>query len=388
MKSKTKKTHQKKPRRRKKRGLRQFHSLCAAAAMTSLGAAPCVSAEGPPESASFRFQYSYYQDWQAGKDERITVRAPMAWLNTAISESTALEASFVFDTVSGASALYHDTLTGASGTQIEDERNAGDVTVTQYFERFSLAVGTNYSSEDDYDSIGGNLTGSFWTEDKNTTFTFGVGGGDDKVRSTNNPLLDESRNNVSLLAGVTRVIDKNSLIQTNLTFSHDSGYLNDPYKLEDRRPSSRSGVAWLTRYIRYIPAASASLHLDYRYYQDNWDIDSHTVEVNWYQPLGEENNWILRPRFRYYTQSKASFYRDFFPPDTDGDLYTADQRLSGFGDVTTGLKLTRAFDDGFAVSLSSDFIYTSSSLKAFSGGSPNIEDLYSTFFSFGIEKRF
>ena len=365
-------------------------ALCAAAsALHLIGACASSSAQGMPEAAQARFQYSYYQDWQAGTDERMTVHAPMVWFETPVAEKTAIEAGFVVDTMSGASPLYHDTLSGASDKGVEDERNSGDLTVSQYFDDFSLSLGGVYSTEEDYDSQGGNVSSRIWTPDKNTTFLIGLNANHDRVRSSNNSEVDELKRSYGGVSGVTQILDKNSVVQSNLSYGVEDGYLTDPYKSVDNRPASRDRFAWLTRYVRYIESASASLHADYRFYLDSWSINAHTLELAWYQPLGEEQLWMVRPRLRYYSQSEADFYSDLEPIEIfDERFYTADQRLSGFGSVTMGLKLIREFEDAFSANISYDFVITESGLAIGSQGSPGIEELYLSYVSIGFAKKF
>lgn len=363
--------------------------MAAATAIPFLGEAPTAIAQSVPESAIWRLQYSRYRDWQEGDQDRITVDAPMVWVNAPLGESTEVEAGLVYDAVSGASPLYLDSLSGASGTGIQDDRTGGDVTITEHFERFSVGLGGNFSTEDDYDSQGANLVNRIWSSDRNTTFTIGANANHDRVRSTNDPQIDELRRRFGAILGVTQVLDKHSLIQSNINIVRDDGYLTDPYKLGDDRPTQRNKVAWLTRYRRYMDWAQAALHFDYRYYADSWSIESHTFEVQWYQPLDKSETWILRPLFRYYTQSRAEFYSDVFPPDQglEGD-YTADTRLSATGSLGTGLKLIKDFGAGYSASIAVDFNYMSNGLRSIRNGSPGIDDIYILFFSFGLAKRF
>lgn len=139
------------------------------------------------------------------------------------------------------------------------------------------------------------------------------------------------------LLGLQQVIDENSVFQSNLTFSSADGFLSDPYKTFDNRPGSRDAIAWLNRYIRYVESADASLHLDYRYFADSWDTESHTFEVAWYQPFLD--NWMIRPSVRYYSQSGAEFFTGKYPPENFKSTFSADQRTGPFTSLIVGLKL-------------------------------------------------
>lgn len=343
---------------------------------------------GPAKEAEAQFSYMSYRDWQAGDPgNRIRVNAPMAWFKAPVAEKTEIEGTFVLDTISGASPLYHSTLSGASGVGIEDKRKSVDLSLTQYFEKFSITVGGSYSTEDDYDSTGGSVEVRYWTPDNNTIFSLGGGTSHDVIGSTNDPTLDETRRTDGVGAGVTQIVDETTMVQSNVTASFANGYLSDPYKTFDLRPRSRDQWAWLTRYVHYVPSQDASLHLDYRLYHDSWDITAHTFEVAWYQPLGEK--WLVRPRLRYYSQGKAEFYHDYFPPDDPGsNFYSADQRLGGFGSFTPGFRVERELAPKARAHLAVDYMQQRGAFRLGSPGSPGLETFSAIFFGLGVDFKF
>lgn len=363
--------------------------VSATASLPLFGLGTPVFAQKVPDSTTVGVQYSYFEDRQSGDEDRMSIHAPTVWLDTAIAKNTELEASLVIDTLSGASPIYHDTMSGASGLGINDDRYAGDLTLTQYFENFSLSLGAAHSTEEDYDSEGFNLSSRFWTPDKNTVMLVGINANHNRVSSVNDPLLDELQTDWGGIIGVTQILDKESLIQSNFSVEIEDGFLNDPYKLSDNRPQSRDRYAWLTRYIKYISSVDAALHLDYRFYFDSWRLFSHTFDAAWYQPLSDDGSWMLRPRIRYYSQREANFYSDLTPAEvTDDRLYSADQRLGSFGSITFGLGLTHDFGGGYSASASYDFAITNSSWTLGNQGSPDIEDLHLSYLSINLEKRF
>ncbi len=363
--------------------------VAATASIPLFSAVNPALAQHAPTETTVGLQYSYFEDWQSGKEGRMKIHAPMVWLDTTVAENLELEASFVLDTMSGASPIYHDTMSGASGLGIDDERYAGDLTLTKYFDSYSLSLGGAYSTEDDYDSEGINLSGRFWTPDKNTVFLAGINANHNQVSSVNDPLLDELQTDFGGIVGITQIIDKESLVQSNFSVEIEDGYLSDPYKLTDNRPQSRDRYAWLTRYVRYVSSVDAALHLDYRFYFDSWQLFSHTFDLSWHQPLGENGDWMLIPRVRYYSQREADFYSDLDPVEvTDDRIYSADQRLGSYGSATIGLGVTHDFGNGYFASASYDFAITNSGWTLGSKGSPEIDNLYLSYFSINLEKRF
>lgn len=366
-------------------------SLAAAAALLpSTGAVNTANAQGIPENAEVRVAFDTYKDWQddaaSSNGDRYTVYAPSIWFLTPIGDSTSLQGSAVLDSVSGASPFFHDTLSAAS---IEDTRYAGDFTVTQYFKQISVSLGGAFSEEDDYASNAGTFGTSFWTKDKLTTYNLGGSFSYDEIASTDNPNLHENKQTASLAAGVTQIIDKNSLGQVNLTWTNSDGFLTDNYKTQDLRPDSRTMWAILFRYVRFIESQEAALHLDYRYFFDDWDVDSHTLQAAWYQPITED--LMLRLRTRYYTQSASEFYSDVFPPPETlaaGSPFSADQRLSAFGSLMGGIKAIYEFTRTFGASVSFDYFRQLDSLRLIESGSPGLEPFNAYIASIGLHKKF
>lgn len=354
-------------------------------------------AQQGPGPAEVRFQWASYRDYQSGsvrdgegrkgREDRIDIQSPMFWGRMPLGEQTEIEGGLVVDSVSGASPFYLDALSGASGSGIEDRRTAGDFKVTRYFERFSAGVGYARSIEDDYRSHSGIAELKWWTEDKNTTLAASYAFDSDGITCTNNPLIDESRRTGHYLIGVTQVIDPISIVQSNLAFEHADGFLSDPYKLSDLRPSTRDSFAWLIRYNRYLDSLNGSLHLDYRLGNDSFGVTSHTFEAALYKPLGE--GWMIRPRLRYYSQRKADFYSSTFPPESPGEqFYSADGRLGSFGGVTIGLKIERELGNGFSVNVAGDYLEQRAGWVLGGNGSAAVRRFYAPFFSVGITKSF
>lgn len=361
--------------------------LTAAAAIPTLFNPARASGEGPPQNAALRLQYSHYRDWQAGDQERIEVDAPMAWFVTPLGESSALEGSLVYDSISGASPLYHNTLSGASGRGIRDQRRAGDLKFTHYFDGYSLGVGGSFSNEDDYDAYGGLVELGFWTPDRNRSFTLALSGGRDSISSSNDPQLDESLRAFGAAAGITQIINPRSAIQSNLTYASKDGYQSDPYKLDDLRPRSREQWAWLTRYMVFFPQYEASWHIDYRLYADTWAVAAHTVESSWHQPFAD--SWIIVPRVRLYSQSAAEFFRSRLRDDFEGNsFFSADHRLAAFGGITLGGKIIYSASEKVQLSVAADWLQQRPTYRLFGNGSANMSRFEALMMSVACEYKF
>jgi hypothetical protein len=228
--------------------------------------------------------------------------------------------------------------------------------------------------------------------------TVGYGRSRDRVRSSDDPTLDEPRNTHEYLVGLTQVLSPTAIVQTTLTRSLGEGWYNDPYKLTftffpsgppilalDRRPDHRATLAWLTRYRHHIPDCDATLQVDYRFYRDDWGIRAHTLEVAWQQSLGER--WALRPALRYYTQDAADFYGPNVPRPQPA-IFSSDQRLGAFGGLSPSLRGIVKLDGGLTVEATLGYVYNARNLRLGGNGSEAYEPLRAVYGIVGVSKAF
>lgn len=358
----------------------------AALALPGVTCSQDAAAEIPEGQSEVRLGYYYYQDWQQGSEDRMRVKTSLAWFRTAPLEDWEVEGNLVLDSMSGASPLYLNSLTGVSGIGVDDQRRAGDLKVTRSFSWGSLGVGGAYSGEDDYVSRSGLLEARILTEDKNRTLAFGISPNFDSIYSTNNPSLDEERDTWNLFFGITQVINPNSIFQGNLALSTADGYLFDQYKLADLRPRSRDAWSLVLRHNHFFPTTEGALHSDYRYFNDSWGIDSHTFSFQWYQPLG--SSWMVRPGIRLYSQSEAQFFNAEFPPLEAERFYSTDQRVGEFGSLSVGLKVEYALSPAAGLNLGYEWFKQRPEWALTGSGAAIIEDFSGHFFGGNLRFSF
>ncbi len=306
---------------------------------------PPAHAENAPEKGTLAFKYLHYQDSQPGL-KRITVNSPSVLVVAPVGRDWAVEGSLVVDTLSGATPRWQSAISSAS--TMREERTAGDVRVTRYFDRSSYSIGLSHSKEHDYVSTAVSLSGSWSTADNNTTLNLGIGASKDKIDPTNGGVAGihgEKKDSNELIVGLTQALTANDLLQMNVTYSQGKGFYSDPYKTLDERPRARKQAAALARWNHHLDGDQSTLRSSYRFYRDSYGIRAHTLQAEWAKPLNEQVS--LTPLLRYYSQSAARFYTDaqydasgfpVFPTLAPGQLNSGDQRLSAFGAVTVGLK--------------------------------------------------
>lgn len=122
------------------------------------------------------------------------------------------------------------------------------------------------------------------------------------------------------------------------------------YKLADdieRLPNSRFKFPIGARLNYYINEKFV-IRTYYRFYSDNWDIQSHTASIE--LPIKVSDRFTVFPMYRFYTQTQSKYYAPYESHLSTQEYYTSDADLSsinanqyGFGinytDVFTGAKI-------------------------------------------------
>lgn len=102
------------------------------------------------------------------------------------------------------------------------------------------------------------------------------------------------------------------------------------YKLADdieRLPDSRFKLPIGVRLNYYINERFV-LRTYYRYYSDNWDIQSHTANIE--LPIKVSERFTVFPTYRFYTQTQSKYYAPYETHLSNEKYYTSDADLSSF----------------------------------------------------------
>jgi hypothetical protein len=389
-----------------------------AALVSAAMALPSVQfayADAPPERGTVSLKYLNYHDSQTGDNavtagmsrDRIAVNALSMLVVAPIAGEWSIGASFMEDSVTGASPAYHSSgfpannaVSGASG----ELRHAGDLNFTRYLSKGSVTFGTSYSQESDYISRSASLQGSLSTEDKNTTFTYGGSFTDDTIKlnapnvvASKKQDADEQKRVVAGLIGVTKVLSRSDIVQLNLGYSNGNGYYTDPYKDPDLRPRDRNIMTVLTRWNHHFNSTDGTVRVSYRYYTDTFGIQAHTLGAEYVQPL--QHGWTLTPELRLYTQNEADFYIATSaaemanpsiptPPPAGAQYYTEDQRLSAFGAVTAGLKVSKQLSKDWQVDLKIEKYEQRENWSLNGKGDPGVAAFHARSVQAGVSRQF
>ena len=324
------------------------------AALTTAAMSLPAFAASPPVESTLSVGVSNYQEADipphlvvGGDNRRYDVNIRQFRLLSPVGRNWSLGLDLSRETMSGASPW--GTGTGAdgepalimSGATIHDTRTETSLTATRYGEDHSIGLTLTRSEEDDYEAFSPALSGEWTFNDDLASLSVGLSYSNDVVEPTDAAAFGrvsrEERRSRSASVGVSRVIDRSSVAYAGLSVTDHSGYLSDPYKLRDVRPEARREWALSVRYRHFLDGPDAALHLDYRYFDDDWGVASHTLHTSWYQNLGA---WLqVVPNVRYYSQSEADFYRSVDDFSLPLDVHqSSDFRLSAYGAFTFGLK--------------------------------------------------
>jgi len=277
-------------------------------------------------------------------------------------------------------------------TSFRDLRGALNVEWDKPLSTYQRGIfSASLSSEQDYLSTGIAATFAQDLNQRNTTLTFGLSYNRDSVMpqggvpvglSTMPPFpatktttgSSKTKNVAEALFGITQVISRQSLMQLNYSWGKSNGYLTDPYKILsvldsnlsgdlrasnpyvfEKRPDSRAYQSLYWKGVHQF-ANENVLNLSYRYFWDDWGIQSHTVDVRY--RFDFKAHHYLQPHLRYYQQGKADFYRQVL---IDGEETTlaaasADYRLGEFVTRTIGLKYGYEFKNGAEINFRMEVI--------------------------------
>lgn len=259
----------------------------------------------------------------------------------------------------------------------------------------SILLGASFSSEVDYTSLGVSATYNHDFNNRNTTLTTGLAFTSDTITPIGdvplglNPMRragsdqqrvggSDTKQTTDFIFGVTQILNRKTLLQLNYTHGMSSGYHNDynnvitvidpntdepltgawldandlPYLFE-QRPDSRSRDIFFIRGVRHLN--EDVINLSYRYFTDDWGIDSHTLDFKYRYELNSKQ--YLQPHVRYYTQSKSDFYRHDLVQGQDIDAAgnlnlqyaSSDYRIGAFDSMTYGLSY------GYRLTANSEF---------------------------------
>lgn len=305
------------------------------------------------------------------------------------SAGWSVDAWYLVDVISAASV---DIVSTASSRWTE-VRQAGSLRGAYKPRDFGVSVEGSVSSEPDYLAFagGGYITKDL--DDRNLSLTAGYGYGHDTVGRTGTPfsVFSHSFDHHSMSAGLTRLMDRRTVLAVVADVTIESGDSSKPYRyiplfssevapsvqagatvqeisrlrlpetVIERLPLSRDRFGVTARLSRRLPGATA--RVESSLYDDSWGIKAFSADGRDLFDVGPRLS--LGPHVRYYVQSPVSFWKLAYVAtgDTVPAYRTGDRELGPLINLTAGARATwdvgpaRAPDDWSLVA-SFDATYT------------------------------
>ena len=318
-------------------------------ALASLPIYQNALADAPPAFSEIGIRYSHYDEDALpesklifGSRNRYEIDVTQLWFETPVGGSWSVAMDIQNDSMSGASPWFVGTnIDGQpgvimSGASIHDNRVEVGVTTRYFWADGNAGFNVSQSKEDDYEARSLSFDVAWNSNDDSRTWSASVSSSNDTVQPVkeNIPVFIEREDldTQSTYFGVSQILSSTAIARIGLGYTISKGYLSDPYKLNDTRPDRHERVTLSGGYRRYFIEQRGALHIDYRYYDDDWGTDSHTVEVAWHQDIKQHS---LKPYIRYYRQDQADFFQNI--ADLSQPFFADDYRLSAYDATTMGL---------------------------------------------------
>ena len=255
---------------------------------------------------------------------------------------------------------YRDIVTSASidveltASEYRETRNEYSVGVDYLRGRTTMSLALSRSDENDYTANSGTIDISQEMFGDLTTVSLGYTQGEDRVGRNGDDAFEESITRRNFRVGVSQIVTPKLILSLNYEAVTWEGFLNNPYRSvrfldpaadtgfglqAEVYPGTRTSNAVSVR-ARYRLPWTAAAGVSYRYFTDTWEIDAHTVELDYSHELGP---WTADLRYRFYTQNEAEFYADLFPREDAQNFLARDKELSRFQSHSVGVGLSYEF---------------------------------------------
>lgn len=289
-----------------------------------------------------------------------------------------------FQASSGASGADTWTSLSANYSHSSDDRNTiltANASVANEYDYFSLGAGGSvtklFNQKNTELSLNANVFIDSWSTIapvelrpfgegenglNNSLFTSNTITGNANYNPIFNKLKTRGRNTYAAGLGFSQILHKNIQGSLALDVIQQQGQLATPFQrvnfgdvadsfignfqLADANellPGSRTKIALGGRLNWYLNEFLV-LRTYYRYYTDNWGVDSHTASLE--LPIKVSRIFTVYPSFRYYNQTAADYFNPHEVALSTDEFYTSDYDLSKFSANQLGIGVS--YTDVFA----------------------------------------
>jgi len=280
-----------------------------------------------------------HQVFDGSKEEGVTVFQPMLFVSHQIDETTNIAGNFTLDAWSAESDTIVDGKTGESGAGIGGQsRVSGNFSYSKESDSGTWTPRLGFSSEYDYKSFNAGLNWSKPFAQDNFVLNISAQYFKDQTRLFNytsemtGPW--EDKNVYSIDISATQMLTRNSIVLFGTSYISQSGALEsirntvafNGSRATEELPEDRTRHAYYSQYI-YSFNDEVAFSQKYRFYNDDWDLTSHTFESSLRMFVQEEDGFFDFT-YRYYDQDQTKYYTEQY---NGVDSYrTSDSDLASF----------------------------------------------------------
>jgi hypothetical protein len=285
--------------------------------------------------------------------DHTTVISPRVRAKADLQPGTNLEVVYGVDVWTSASI----DIRAAASHVVSEQRDEIDANVTHDMDDVTIGAGYRWSKENDYLSNSGSASVAYNFADNAATLALSAYVSADSVGRSGDPSFDKGLTSIGSRLGFTQVIDPSTVLQLSYDLAYLDGYQASPYRyvpigggvscatlapmcVPERDPGTRLRHALVAR-IRRALGSVVSVGLGYRFYRDDWSVQSHTLEAQLGWLVGEDSQLGLR--YRFYVQSAAEFYHAQYPLMPAPEFVTIDRELSPLGIHRIGAEYEQGF---------------------------------------------
>ncbi|HPE56585.1 MAG TPA: DUF3570 domain-containing protein [Bacteroidales bacterium] len=247
----------------------------------------------------------------------------------------------------------------ASYSHSSDDRNriwSGKLSISNEFDYFSIGIGGSHTWLFNQKNTEFGLSGNVFFDSWYPVYPyelrpFAEGGsgyfpGTPVYNPTFSTFTKTGRNSYSAGLFISQILSKRLQGSLSADYVMQQGLLSTPFqrvyfsdvdssfyenfRLADdieRMPDTRSKVAVGGR-LNYYINQYLTLRTFYRYYFDDWGIQSHTFSVE--VPVKISGSFTLYPSWRFYNQTAADYFAPYAKHLSTEQFYTSDYDLSKF----------------------------------------------------------
>ncbi len=248
-----------------------------------------------------------------------------------------------------------DAMSGAT-RDYRETRQQVDFGVRRRVDESEAKAGYTRSQENDYLSEALSVGGSLDFFGRNTTVSLSGTRMSDASTAVWKRSVTRSLLTHGVDLGLTQVLGRGTQARWTLAYADAQGYLADPYAfvqianntsqpLAARHPEGRQRLDAVMAFKQALPLQSA-FELDYRYYQDSWEVRGHTVE---FALSAQRGDWLLEPSYRWYGQSQAYFFKNAYAQDQP--YISRDLKLAALTTQMLGVELRGKLSEDVTLSL-------------------------------------